>query len=135
MGKDRPLNLRVRREQLDKIKELGFSYIDCWELGYERILENERSELEKLAKKYHDLYLHVNTRLEQFGTKMQSENPELDRLYDWYSKRGSSITSPTEGDIDAVRFQLKRREIHSFTIDQVFEYWRIHNGTGGDKCE
>jgi hypothetical protein len=124
MRKDTPINLRVRREQLNKIHELGYKNIDCWELGFERICENERSELEKLVKKYHDLYTHVNTRLENFGKKLDSENAELDRLLIWFRKADRSITHPTGGDIDALRHQLKKREIHSYTVEQVLEYWR-----------
>lgn len=44
MNKDTQISIRVRSNQLKKIKELGFKYIDCWELGYERILENKTWE-------------------------------------------------------------------------------------------
>lgn len=125
MGKDRPLTLRVRREQLDKIRELGFKYIDCWELGYERICETERAELEKLVKKYHDLYIHVNTRLENFGNLLENETKELDHLLIWYNKRpNASIDNPAQLDLDTLKLQMKKREIHSFTVDQVLDYWR-----------
>jgi hypothetical protein len=124
MKKDTQINLRVRREQLNKIKELGFKNIDCWEIGYERICESERAELEKMVKKYYDLYIHVNTRLENFGKKSDSENAELDRLLIWYRKADRSLTEPTGADLDALRYQLKKKEIHTFTVDQVLEYWR-----------
>lgn len=124
LNKDTVLNLRVRKDQLKKIKELGFKYIDCWEFGFERICENERPELEKLDKKYHDLYIHVHTKLENFGKKLDSEYKELDRLLDWYNKRGTSIDNPTEQDIQTVKYQIRKRNIESFNVDQIFDYWR-----------
>lgn len=124
MNKDKQITLRVRSAQLKKIKELGFKQSDVWEFGFERILENERSELEKLRDKYYNLYIHVNTKIENFGKKLESEKAELDRLLDWYKKRGTSIDEPSAIDFDTVKFQLKKRDIHSFTVEQVFDYWR-----------
>jgi len=124
MRKDWTINLRVRREQVEKIKELGFKTSDCWELGYERICENERSELEKLDKKYHNLYIHVHTKLLSFGKRQLSENKELDDLLVWYNRRGTGIHNPTGLDVDTVKFQLVKRKIKSFTVEQVFDYWR-----------
>jgi len=123
MKKDTQISLRVRSKELEKITELGFKYSDCWQLGYERILENERSELEKLSQKYYNLYIHVNTKLENFGKKLDNEYAELDRILKWYNKQNRSITKPTDADIQALKLQLSKREIHSFTVEQVLEYW------------
>lgn len=124
MRKDKQINLRVRREQLQKIKELGFRYSDCWELGFERICENERSELEKMREKYHNLYIHVNTKLKNFGKKLDKEHSEIERLYNWYKKQNRSISNPSDQDRQALLFQMKKRDIHTFTVDQVFDYWK-----------
>jgi len=126
--KDSVLNLRVRREQLNKIKELGFKFIDCWELGFERILENERSELEKLDKKYYDLYTHVHTILENYGKKSDAETKKLDDLFNWYVKQDRSIDDPSEKDIQTLQLQVKKRNIHTFTIEKILSYFKIRKG-------
>ena len=133
MVKDKNLHIRVRSEQLKKLDDLGYNYCDCWELGYERILENEREELVKLEKKYYDLYTHVHTKLENFGKKLESEHEELKRLLKWYKKQAHrSIDNPSDEDIQTVTYQMKKRDIHSFTVEQVFEYWRSLNGRQND---
>ena len=124
MKKDAQLNLRVRRKQLEKIKELGFKYSDCWDIGYERILENEYESLVKLREKYHKMYIHVNTKIENYGKKSESEKAELGRLKVWYLKQNRSIENPTQLDINTLTFQLKKRDISTFTVEQVFEQWR-----------
>ena len=108
---------------MEKIKDLGFRYSDVWELGYERICENERELLEKLEQKYHNLYIHVHTKLENFGKKLESERDELERLYEWYIKH-HSVDNPEQRSIDTLKFQMKKRDIHSFTIDQVYTYFK-----------
>lgn len=124
MRKDRPLTLRVRSEQLKKIKDLGFKYIDCWELGFERILENELEELRKLRTKYYNLYVHINTKIKNFGTKQDSEIKELDRLKDWYLKQNRSLDNPSAQDFDTLKFQMSKKKIETFTPEQVIDYWR-----------
>ena len=124
MNKDKLISLRVRSEQVEKIKELGFKYSDCWEFGFERICETELEKLTEMDKKYHNLYIHVHTKLENFGKKLDGEHKELERLLKWYKKRGTSIDNPTDVDIQTVKYQIKKRDIHSFTVEQVFDYWR-----------
>ena len=124
LKKDHTISLRVRREQLEKIKDLGFKYSDVWEFGYERICEMERSELEKIVQKYHNLYIHAYTKLKNFGKRLESEHRELDRLLKWYTKQHRSIDNPSNQDIDTLKFQMKKRDIHSFTVGQVLEYFQ-----------
>jgi hypothetical protein len=127
LKKDSTISLRVRSNELKKIKDLGFNYADVWQLGYERILENELSELKKLEQKYHNLYIHVHTKIENFGKKLESEQAELDRLFDWYIKN-HSIENPAQRSIEALRFQMKKRDIYSHTVEQVLDYFKEKNG-------
>jgi hypothetical protein len=127
MTKNTTISLRVCGEQLQKIRELNLNYVDCWELGYERICENERSELEKLDKKYHDLYIHYHTKLETFGRQPDTINKELDRLLEWYNKGNRNINNPSNTDLETLKLQMKKRGIRSFNVDQVIDYFRRNN--------
>ena len=70
------------------------------------------------------MYIHVNTKIENYGKKSESEKAELDRLKVWYLKQNRSIENPTQLDINTLTFQLKKRDISTFTVEQVFEQWR-----------
>ena len=122
--KDYTISIRVRSNELQKVKDLGFNYSDVWQLGFERILENEREELVKLDEKYHKMYIRVHTKLENFGNKLDSEYAELDDLLKWYLKQNRSITDPSERDINALKFQMRKRDFHSFTYEQVLDYFK-----------
>lgn len=123
-NKDYTISIRVRSTELQKVKDLGFNYSDVWQLGFERILENERAELVKLDEKYYKMYIRVHTKLENFGKKSDSEFAELDELMKWYLKQNRSIDDPTELDINALKFQMRKRDFHSFTVEQTLDYFK-----------
>lgn len=69
MDKSELIAIRITPQQKEKLKDLKVSYAECFKIGYEKTMENYRQELEKLDKKYYDLYIHVHTKLETFDQK------------------------------------------------------------------
>ena len=124
LEKNKVVNIRIRSKQYEKIKDLGFTFADCFQLGYERICENEREELEKLDQKYYNMYIRVHTKLENFGKKLDNEQKEIQRLYEWFTKQDRDINDPNNQDIQALKLQMEKRKIHSFNVEQVIERFK-----------
>lgn len=70
--------IKISPQQKEKLKDLDIGITECFEIGYEKIMENERSELEKLVKKYHEKYILVYTKLENFDKK--NDQKELNKV-------------------------------------------------------
>ena len=73
MRKDTGIYIKVSSQQKEKLKNLGIGFTECFEIGYEKIMENERSELENLVKKHHEKYIQVYTKLQNFDKKNEQK--------------------------------------------------------------
>ena len=116
--------MKIRREQYKKLKEYDIKLIDCWELGFIKTMENYGEELEKRKEKVYTEYILLEQQLKAYGKKLDTEQKEIERLLEWYKKRGTSIDDPSTTDLETVRFQMRKRNIISFTVEQVFKYWQ-----------
>lgn len=95
---------------------------------YYKILKSKElpdmlKELQEARK--HVLQLEENVTLlkSECDTKLHKRNTELDELLVWYEKQNRSIIDPSDADVQALKFQLKKRKL-DFTEEQVYEQWR-----------
>jgi len=123
MSKDKTICLRVSTQQKKKLKELGIKYSDCWELGFNQILESYKDELEKKVQNVYTMYIQLKAKLEDCGKRLESEQSKLDQLWVWYKMRGANL-QPDDIERETIQFQMRKHHIMSFTLDQVLDYWR-----------
>lgn len=129
MSKDKIVNVRIGREQYEKIKELGYTFADCFEKGYEELLQNEKEKLAELDKKYYDLYIHVHTKLENFDKIKATKNIELEEMREVYFKateshpHGRPLDKLEVGDISWIKGRIKKAKLREVsTVDQFINY-------------
>ena len=116
--------MRIRSGQYEKCKKNDWKLIDCFELGFQKKEENELSDLDKRIDSAYAKYIQLKKKREVFGTKQDSELKKLDILKKWFLKQNRSIDNPTSKDINALKFQMEKRKIETYTVEQVFDYWR-----------
>jgi hypothetical protein len=81
MVKDTQANIKLSSQQKENLKNLGIGVTECFEKGYELLMEKYRSELEKIVEKSRKEYIRVYTKLQDFDKKIvENEDKKIQKI-------------------------------------------------------
>ena len=98
MSKKEMISIRITSEQKEICNKLNISYPQIWNAGYDNLIPKKKEELEKLAKKHYDLYIHYNDLYIQFDKEKKQTNKILDEICKYYIDKNRSIDNPSAKD-------------------------------------
>ncbi len=130
------ISLWIESQQKETCKELGIKYPEIWNAGYDVKIPKTKQELKESAQKHKELYIQFEQMYIRLDADEKKNYEKLDKLLEWYKTIDlghglrRSISNPNIDDSKIVQYQLKKRKISGFTVDQVFEYWKNREDSG-----
>ena len=122
--KDKQINIRIPKSDIDLIKKYGGSYSEIWELGFneyvKRIPEIVQTEMNRL----HRLYIQYSEEAEAIKSQKDTESQKLIQLVEQYITPNElftrSIDNPNITDKAWVKSRVK--ELKGITVDDFFDF-------------
>jgi len=120
MPKDEIVQIKISKEDKEKIKKFGGSPTTIFWLGFNKWLENIPSELRKKRDFHHNLYLQCNDKLAKCNDAVITKNDDLTKLCHEYLGQGRSTENPTKLDLSWI--EVRTKEMSGVSIDRFLEH-------------
>ena len=121
MVKDKSVLVRISVEEHNFVKQMGGSYSQIWQIGFEKWSLEFPEFLQKKVQEYKNLYTQCISKMQDCNSIVYTKRKDLDSLYHQYVEAGRSIQHPTPQDKSWVRARITKLH-NGVSMEKFFDY-------------